>query len=137
MLRRVWNHPALWLSGVVLWAVVLFNLSAKALPAGALPPIPHVDKIAHLTYFTLGSLCFGRLLWVGKPQWRVGRVILACVLFAATVGLLDEYHQSFTPGRSGNDLGDGLADTLGGLVGGLLACWLGGGRRPAADQQPS
>lgn len=126
MLHRLWNHPALWIGGVLVWGVVLFNLSAQALPEGALPNVPQIDKLAHLAYFTMGSLCFGRLLRLLAPGLRPGLVVAACVVFAAAVGLLDEYHQSFTPGRSGNDPADWLADTLGGLVGGWLACLLGG-----------
>ncbi len=125
--NRLWNHPALWIGGVIAWGVLLFKLSAQALPAGSLPSIPHIDKVAHLTYFTLGSFCVGRLLRLLAPRWRTRTVVLACVLFAAAVGVLDEFHQSFTPGRSGNDLGDMLADTLGGLVGGGLACVRGRG----------
>lgn len=33
------------------------------------------------------------------------------------VGIIDEYHQTFTPGRTGNDLGDWIADILGSIAG--------------------
>jgi VanZ family protein len=35
---------------------------------------------------------------------------------AAVVGLFDEAHQLMTPGRSGMDAGDWLADVLGGTL---------------------
>ena len=35
----------------------------------------------------------------------------------AIIGALDEYHQTFTPGRSGNDPWDLLADTVGAAAG--------------------
>ena len=38
-------------------------------------------------------------------------------LVGSVIGRLDEYHQTFTPGRSGNDYGDWLADTLGAAAG--------------------
>lgn len=47
----------------------------------------------------------------------VGELITAAVVVIALIGALDEYHQSFTPGRSGNDPFDWLADLLGAIAG--------------------
>ena len=38
--------------------------------------------------------------------------------------LLDEFHQLFTPGRSGGDVGDWIADTFGAFCGVLLMGWI-------------
>lgn len=45
---------------------------------------------------------------------------MTAVIVIGIVGILDEYHQSFTPGRSGNDPYDWLADVVGGMVGALV-----------------
>jgi len=45
-------------------------------------------------------------------------------LVCSVIGRLDEYHQTFTPGRSGNDTGDWLADTLGGAAGAVFVLFL-------------
>lgn len=121
MRKAWWRHPALWACLVLAWAAALYLLSARSAPGGFRPPFPHFDKAVHLLYFSAGSLCFGRALSLLRPGWRAAGIVLACVLFGALIGALDEFHQSFTPGRSGNDLGDLLADTLGGLCGGLTA----------------
>ncbi len=111
----------LWWLGVVIWGGVLFTLSSRSdLPPG--PEIPYQDKIIHFLYFSGGGFCFvlalfsrqaavkSRLAW-----WLTGTA------FGLVVGALDEYHQTFTPGRSGNDLGDLTADFLGTGAGALLA----------------
>jgi len=74
------------------------------------------DKIKHFTaYFVLGmSLCF----WAPSDKWFAKPFIhgIVVVFICAVFGIFDEYHQSFVPGRSGNDLGDLAANILGGLV---------------------
>jgi len=117
----------LWCLGVVIWGVVLFTLSARStLPPG--PQIPYQDKVLHFIYFSSGAFCFILALYHRQyPQrpfclwWLIG------TLFGLVVGALDEYHQTFTPGRSGNDLGDLLADMsgagTGALIGWLLLAW--------------
>jgi VanZ family protein len=128
-IRRIFFWPGFWLVLLLVWAGVLWWVSGRSMPGG-LPGIPHIDKVYHAGYFTLGGVAIHRLLMAGWPGLNAGRAVLLCVLLAAGIGVLDEYHQSFTPGRSGNDLGDMLADALGGLLGGLLsigvARWLGG-----------
>ena len=109
-----------WWFGVAVWAVVLWNLSANpSLPSG--PSFPLKDKLLHCLYFCGGATCLLLALF-GKaktlPSWRQ----LACysIPFAIIIGAADEFHQTFTPGRSGNDPWDWLAD----LSGGLLAAWI-------------
>jgi VanZ family protein len=47
-------------------------------------------------------------------------VIGAAILGMALIGFLDEWHQLSTPGRSGGDPWDWLADLLGGAVGAFI-----------------
>jgi VanZ family protein len=119
LIRRLWHHPALWGLGIVGWAVTLWVLSSRSLPGGG-PKIPHFDKVQHLGYFTIGSFLFCRLLLLLRPSGSRAAILLATFCFALFVGAVDEFHQTFTPGRSGNDAGDLLADALGGLLGGWL-----------------
>lgn len=48
------------------------------------------------------------------------RIVLPIILFSL-LGAIDEYHQTLTPGRTGNDFYDWLADFLGATTGVLLA----------------
>lgn len=110
----------LWWLGVIVWAGVLWHLSANAsLPSG--PSFPMKDKLLHCLYFAGGASCLLLALF-GKatdlPGWRV--LVFRSFPFTAIIGALDEYHQTFTPGRSGNDPWDWLAD----VSGGVLAAWI-------------
>ena len=110
----------LWWAAVILWAVVLWNLSASpSLPSG--PSFPLKDKFLHCGYFGLGAACFLLALFgttTPLPAWRT--LALRSLLFTAIIGALDEYHQTFTPGRRGSDPWDWLAD----VTGGVLAAWI-------------
>jgi VanZ family protein len=123
MLRRAIATPRLWLFSVILWALALYMLSA--LPTGApieAPEIPHLDKVMHFGYFMGGAFLFTTYLLLkyglgARPLLRVA----APILLFAVIGALDEYHQTFTPGRSGNDPFDWMADLLGASMGTHLA----------------
>lgn len=119
-LSRLLPLSPLWWTAVVIWLVVLWNLSANpSLPSG--PSFPLKDKVLHCGYFGLGAACFLIALF-GKaeapPPWRA--LFMSSLLFVAIVGASDEFHQTYTPGRSGNDPWDWLAD----LSGGALAAWV-------------
>lgn len=109
-----------WRLGIVLWLIVLWNLSANStLPSG--PSFPFKDKVLHCIYYSGGALCFlfvlyGRCSYL--PSFR--SLLVPSVLFTAIVGTSDEYHQSFTPGRMGNDPWDWLADVSGGVLAAYL-----------------
>ena len=74
---------------------------------------PPVRKIAHFTEFgVLGGLFFLLFLTFPMPMW------LSCLfstLSAALFGALDEWHQTFVPGRSGQ-IRDTLIDASGALL---------------------
>ncbi len=75
-------------------------------------------KLAHFTeYAGVGLLvCLICRLWLDKRQ-LCSRIPVVWVLFSA---ILDEWHQSFVPGRNA-DFADVCLDTLGGAVGVLFA----------------
>ena len=110
-----------WWAGVAVWAVALFVLSGGSAPPSG-PEFPFKDKLAHCLYFSGGAFCFVLGLSAG-PGVRLTllRAMTWGFVFAAVCGGLDEWHQSFTPGRVGNDPGDWLADVACGLLGGQMA----------------
>jgi len=116
------RKPVAYLLLIVLWLVTLWCLSAgNPVPKNA-PQIPHLDKVAHFSYFAIGGMFLtvgGLVLWPSLKLHRC-RVFCAVVIVGALVGRLDEYHQTFTPGRSGNDMGDWAADILGCAAGALF-----------------
>lgn len=73
------------------------------------------DKVMHFVVF--GLLAFSLCLWVRRRRWRTQPwrygIIIVCVV--AAFGALDEFHQSFVPGRQVSFY-DWLADLLGGVV---------------------
>lgn len=76
--------------------------------------IKGIDKVEHVTYFAAGGACLAMALALRSSAvpswWRIfGLVLLA----GAVVGWFDEWHQTFTPGRSGLDVSDWLADLSG------------------------
>ncbi|MEZ5543265.1 MAG: VanZ family protein [Pseudomonadota bacterium] len=129
------QHPRvrpLFLLLAIGWAAVIYYLSDQ--PGIDLPPLfPHVDKLLHLiAYGVLGFLAMGACSPAACRQhsgyyWLI-------VALAGLYGVLDEYHQSFVPGRD-TDPYDALADVCGGLLGaGLMFLLL---RRSAANTAPA
>jgi VanZ family protein len=74
------------------------------------------DKFAHFVAFAAGAVLLCRALRSGTR--RTDRWILLVTLIAISAfGATDEWHQLYTPLRSGGDFGDWLADTLGATFG--------------------
>ncbi|CAN5913650.1 hypothetical protein BH11VER1_BH11VER1_28140 [soil metagenome] len=121
---RLFTRPQFWFGAVGLWFAVLFVLSSisLALPPG--PQITHIDKVEHTLYFMAGSTCLHLGLRLFKPRWGFLFALGLTVLFCALVGAFDEFHQTFTPNRSGNDPGDWLADVVGGFIGSFIGTFL-------------
>lgn len=116
---RPLSSPAFWGSLALLWACTLWWLSSQShLPSPA--KFEGVDKLEHATFFAIGGVCF--LLCLRLTGFaRTPRIaILVTVLFCALIGGTDEWHQTYTPGRSGGDVWDWTADLCGGFLGALF-----------------
>lgn len=119
-LPRFFSSPLLWRVLVIVWAAVLWWLSSQSkLPSPA--KFEGIDKIEHTLYFAAGGMCFLLGLRLAGLARQTITAVTLTVLFCSAVGLLDEWHQTFTPGRSGGDVWDWTADTLGGVLGALIA----------------
>jgi len=119
-MRRLVRHPALWLCALLGWAGVLWFLSSLE-TNGAPLPIPQFDKFEHFSYFLCGGLLAAGFRYLLRPEavsWR--KIILTAIITTALVGFIDEWHQCYTPGRSGADPWDWLADVAGGAAGAWL-----------------
>ena len=88
---------AVCLIGALLWAALLYYLSDQPTVV-EIHAFEYQDKAVHLlAYGVLGMLIMGALR-AGSNGYRVSQLLLVTVL-AGLYGLLDEYHQSFVPGR--------------------------------------
>ncbi len=108
--RAAWR----WLLALA-YAGLIFYFSSR--PATGLPRFWFMkyDKVLHAgEYFWFGVLLAFALRGGGLS---LGRACLLAVAIAVAWGVTDEYHQTFVPGRSGNDLGDLAADTVGAALG--------------------
>lgn len=131
-LKRWW--PAL------AWAVVISGLSTSSFTSEKtghfivpflhwlLPSASHqtleilhhiIRKCAHFAEYFILSLLILRGIRAGEKGWHL-RWALVTVLIVAGYAALDEYHQSFVPGR-GPAVTDVLIDASGGIAAQLVA----------------
>lgn len=105
-----WFLFTLWFLGLNF----LSSLSSSDLPK--LDLWKHMDKVFHFSIFSIGGFLLATAWAAGKIPPPFRRFILAFALLAV-FGLIDEIRQLATPGRTGGDWGDALANTLGSLTG--------------------
>lgn len=119
------------------WASFVCFLSSLSASKLAFVPHPFVgfDKVVHVVLFTAGGVSLAAALRETLSLgWR--GVFLTSVLCLFLFGISDEFHQVFTEGRSGLDVGDWVADASGAMLGALLLVLVprgtrGGSSRPA------
>lgn len=102
-------------AGVILW---LSSLTPEQLPSAAFMTW---DKLNHFAAFTVGGWLAATALQAGRPGGSLRLRFFAAILIVAVFGALDETRQLFTPGRSGADLYDWIADFLGASAGAILS----------------
>lgn len=93
-----------------LWllSIALIIVGASSCSSVSAPEVRNFDKVAH--FFVFGLLAT-HLHLSGLTRGKLWLTVLVCSLF----GFIDEWHQSFTPGRS-VDWTDWVSDTLGALT---------------------
>jgi VanZ family protein len=127
----------------VAWMAAIFLASGQQKLPGP-EGIPGFDKLAHLAAYGLLATLWARALNQPDRPWRTA--LIGCVI-ASVYGLTDEFHQSFTPGRS-VEFADWVADTAGAALGVAVYCFwpayralmdrtlFGSMRGPAAEAAP-
>jgi VanZ family protein len=93
---------------VILYIGLIF--AASSIPGRDIPNLfPYMDKLEHLTEYSLFGLLLGRAFrfTVGGGRGRFWS--LATVAFGGLVGGMDELYQRLTPGRS-SDIRDWAVD---------------------------
>ena len=80
-------------------------------------------KLAHFTEYAVLALLAARAFIPSTKELLRRRWLLSALLLVAAYALLDEYHQTFVPTRTGS-LRDSMIDTAGGATAlALLALW--------------
>jgi VanZ family protein len=113
--RLYWLWPAL-------LAAMIFAASSRSHLAG--PAVEGSDKVVHFcVYGLLATLTLRALLFSGDRLAR--HAVWLSIALVSLYGISDEWHQSFTPGRS-VEVADWIADTSGGLLAvALYTFWTG------------
>jgi VanZ family protein len=95
---------------VVLYAALVFI--GSSIPGTAIDPrLSLHDKLIHATEYAGFAFLLARAF--GVRYWWLA------IVAGALYGVSDEFHQTFTPMRSGNDLGDITADVIGSTIGAI------------------
>jgi VanZ family protein len=104
----------------VVWALVIFG--ASSIPGYKLPHVVYKinDKLIHASIFLVFGLLVYRALEIRirRSSFDWPRALLT-VLAVTAYGVLDEFHQSFVPGRT-VDILDATADATGGLLAAVI-----------------
>ena len=108
---------------VVVWGGVIFF--ASSIPADELSGSKLLawDKLNHFIAFAAGAWLTASALRIGQPEGSERIHLFLAILIIATYGAFDEIHQLYTPGRSGADLYDWIANFLGAIAGAILAVY--------------
>lgn len=99
------------------WLVSIFYLAS--LPQKELPEILAVrfmDKVAHFFAFAMGGALLVAALQFGKRPFGIPRRYFA-IAFILLIAVANEMYQLLIPSRSGADLADMSANTIGAVVG--------------------
>ena len=117
---RLPRHPAPWFTLFSVWFAILWWLSS------GVPDVPEglkfraSDKVLHFGYFFGGAGLLSAAIFCQKTDLHPSTRILIVVIAVTLVGAIDEIHQSYIPGRLGNDAGDLIADFIGAIVGAMV-----------------
>ncbi len=114
-LREFWRYQ----SPAIGWGMLIFI--ASSVPSSKIPSlfILSYDKVIHgIIFFVLGVLVYRAIAPRVTPMVFVGGRVLASIGGVVFYGMLDEFHQSFVPGRT-MDVKDLCADAVGGLLAAL------------------
>lgn len=99
------------------WVALTLTLTSIPNPAFG-PTFPGADKVAHFGFYGVAGFLFA--LWRRETGKGAAVAVAGAAIFVALLGVVDEVHQQWIPGRS-MDLLDWVADFAGGMTGGFCS----------------
>lgn len=75
-----------------------------------------IRKGAHITEYAMLLLAIAWPLWISRPRLRGLKLALIAIGMTVLYAAIDEFHQTFVPGRSG-EIRDILIDLIGACIG--------------------
>lgn len=111
---------------LIRWSVPVAIMAMLWLSSSSSPQPREPDLIGGLVHNSMHVIAFAALsgsLWLALHSWRGSRVkavSLAAIALAVAYGLVDEFHQSYVPGRV-SSVADVLSDASGAM---LAVAWL-------------
>ncbi len=113
------THKKLTLFAAFLWTIII--IIGCSIPGKDIPKIglfEHFDKVVHFTFFAVFFILWYIYYHTSK------QIVFILILISAIFGFLIEWYQlNFVAGRS-FDVWDGVADTIGALIGALFIYFL-------------
>lgn len=106
-----------WLPAIA-YTLLIWWLSSQAFELAFMQRVPLQDKGVHFLEYGALSFFIAHAVTVTWPG-RETATFFTAVVSTVALGLLDEMHQSFVPGRF-SDVLDLVADTIGALAAALL-----------------
>jgi len=98
----------------------VFIFLASSLPGEDIPSLfPFQDIFFHAIEYIVFAFFLSRAIKKSRPGLAYSRRLAWAVFLAVFYAVLDEFHQSFIPGRTASGL-DVLIDTAAGIIGGVL-----------------
>jgi len=119
-MRRGGLATIFWVA-VVCWAATILWLSSRS--HDDLPRLAFLfsDKLNHFVAFGAGGWLTLNALRLTRPDWSVRTAFVSAVILVALFAAFDELFQLLSPGRTGADLYDWIADFLGAATGALFS----------------
>lgn len=99
---------------VVSYTLLIWWLSSQAFQLELIEEVPLRDKGVHFVEYGAMGFFIAHAIATTWPGRGLAGIVVS-VLMTAALGLLDELHQAFVPGRS-SDVLDLVADSAGALV---------------------
>lgn len=103
-----------WIPSFIIFSISFYLSSQSTIEQ--MPTFSYADKIVHFICF--GGLAFWVAFGCNSSENKKIKILLPTII-VSIYGIIDEFHQSFTPGRDAT-ISDWIADTLGALFGSFV-----------------
>ena len=103
---------------LIAYCIFIYFQSSHPTPQ-EIPSFRFMDKMLHIAAYAVLAILFYRAYQTLPIRHNLRLLVLLSILSASLYGISDEIHQYFVPFREA-DIFDGIADTIGAIIGVLV-----------------